>query len=99
MVDLDDFKRLNVAYGHAAGDDALRAFSHTLRRAVRRTDIIARFGGEEFVIVLPETSGPDAATKIEQIRREVEAMPLDRDANCGGADHLECGGGVIEPGE
>jgi len=77
MVDLDFFKAFNDSYGHASGDVALRLLAQTLRRTVRRTDIVARIGGEEFVIVLPETPNGDAALKMEQIRREVEALTID----------------------
>lgn len=77
MVDLDLFKQFNDTFGHASGDAALRAFAHLLRRTVRSTDIVARFGGEEFVIVLPETPGDDAAVKLDQIRRLMETMLFD----------------------
>jgi diguanylate cyclase (GGDEF)-like protein len=92
MVDLDFFKTFNDEFGHAAGDRALRAFSNALRNAVRRTDIVARFGGEEFVVVLPETAGPDAALKVEQIRREVEALSVD--VTRGHIGHLTMSAGV-----
>jgi two-component system, cell cycle response regulator len=94
ILDLDFFKGFNDAYGHAAGDTALRAFSQALRRAVRRTDILARFGGEEFVIVLPETAAADAAGKLEQIRRDVEAMELP--APRGALGRLTLSAGVAE---
>ncbi|MDE3129049.1 MAG: GGDEF domain-containing protein, partial [Gemmatimonadota bacterium] len=76
MVDLDLFKRFNDAYGHAAGDLVLRTFSRTLREAVRRTDIVARFGGEEFVVVMPETPVIDAGAKLDQIRRAMEELQI-----------------------
>ena len=94
ILDLDFFKAFNDSYGHASGDTALRAFSHALRRAVRRTDILARFGGEEFVIVLPETAATDAAGKLEQIRRDVEAMELP--APRGAVGRLTMSAGVAE---
>ncbi|PKN57374.1 MAG: hypothetical protein CVU56_11265 [Deltaproteobacteria bacterium HGW-Deltaproteobacteria-14] len=72
MADLDHFKRLNDTFGHEAGDRALRVFAQCLTAAVRGGDIVARFGGEEFVIVLPGAP-PDAILRvIGAIRRELK---------------------------
>lgn len=76
IIDLDYFKNFNDAYGHGAGDEALRVFAAFLRRTVRRTDLIGRYGGDEFVVLFPET-GPDAARdKLEAMRAEMSTLPL-----------------------
>lgn len=72
IIDVDRFKQVNDERGHVAGDLVLRRLSDTLRSAVRRTDIVARFGGEEFAIILPETTGADALVKLEQMRALVQ---------------------------
>lgn len=68
MADLDHFKRLNDTYGHAAGDRALRLFAQVLRATVRPVDVVARCGGEEFVVLLPGCSQGDAAVVLERVR-------------------------------
>ncbi len=97
MIDLDLFKRFNDAYGHAAGDVVLRAFSRTLREAVRRTDIVARFGGEEFVVVLPETPALDAAAKLDRIRRAMEALHIQAPGEPGARVTLSAGVAAFDP--
>ena len=62
MLDLDHFKRINDTYGHAAGDQVIRAMAHLLRQRLRKSDIIGRYGGEEFVVILPDTSSEIAET-------------------------------------
>ncbi len=74
MLDLDHFKQINDRYGHAAGDQILRSFCEVCERSVRRPDTIARIGGEEFIILLPETYIDDAFRLAERIRRLVEEM-------------------------
>ncbi len=71
FADLDHFKTLNDAHGHEAGDQALRLFARVLRDSVRPSDIPARFGGEEFVVVLPECSINDAVTVAERLRKSL----------------------------
>ncbi len=71
LVDLDHFKRVNDTHGHAAGDVVLREVAEILRLNVRTTDIVGRYGGEEFMIVLPETDADAAAASAEKLRRLV----------------------------
>jgi two-component system cell cycle response regulator len=67
MLDLDDFKRVNDTLGHPAGDRALKEFATLVRGGARATDVPARFGGEEFAIILPHTTGTMAALVAERI--------------------------------
>ena len=71
MVDLDHFKRLNDSHGHAAGDVMLRQIADILRTNLRAVDVVGRYGGEEFLIVLPETDVDAAASLAEKLRRLV----------------------------
>ena len=68
MVDLDHFKSVNDTYGHAVGDDVLRAFGLQARTALRATDLIGRWGGEEFLLVLPETQAGEATVGVARLR-------------------------------
>ncbi|WP_019646136.1 GGDEF domain-containing protein [Novispirillum itersonii] len=76
VADIDHFKRLNDTYGHAAGDMVLQYFCALLNRALRQTDILARLGGEEFVIVLPETPPSEVMDVAERLRRTVQDTPM-----------------------
>jgi diguanylate cyclase (GGDEF)-like protein len=75
--DVDHFKRVNDAYGHAAGDRVLRAVAQALEDALRRVDVVGRTGGEEFVVVAPETPPRDAERLAERLRRAVAAQVID----------------------
>ena len=77
MVDVDKFKNFNDTYGHSAGDLALQTISRTLQENLRLTDVIARYGGEEIVIIMPETGADGAVRKLEQIREIVAEMTLE----------------------
>jgi diguanylate cyclase (GGDEF)-like protein len=77
MIDVDHFKRFNDEHGHEAGDIVLGAIGSRLRRVVRASDIASRFGGEEFVVVLPEVTPARAMVRAEQVRAAVEALCLD----------------------
>lgn len=86
MADIDHFKHVNDTYGHQAGDDVLREISRRFLASVRPTDIVCRSGGEEFVVILPETSGDKACAAAERIRRAVAAEPFEI---LGGSRRLE----------
>ncbi len=72
MVDVDNFKTFNDHHGHQAGDDVLRQLARLIAVTARASDIVGRFGGEEFLIALPDTSIEDAALFAERLRQEVE---------------------------
>lgn len=76
ILDLDHFKRINDSYGHLAGDKVLKIVADHLRKRLRGHDFIARFGGEEFVLLLPQTSPAAAAQIAEVLRATVEACPF-----------------------
>jgi diguanylate cyclase (GGDEF)-like protein len=76
MIDLDNFKRVNDQHGHAVGDHVLRAMSEFVQSKIRGTDIFGRFGGEEFVLILPETTLEGAVFLIERIRKAIEEHPF-----------------------
>jgi diguanylate cyclase len=72
MLDIDHFKRFNDTYGHQTGDQVLRLVARTLTDGVKGRDFVARFGGEEFVILLPKTKQSDAVRVAESLRKAVE---------------------------
>ncbi len=80
IVDLDFFKKVNDTYGHAVGDEVLKAISKIFQEAIRSTDLAARYGGEEFALMLPETILDDALIFAEQIRRAIELTPVSSQA-------------------
>jgi diguanylate cyclase (GGDEF)-like protein len=79
MLDIDGFKRVNDTYGHAVGDQVLRHLAERCRRAVRDIDIVGRYGGEEFAIVLPETDLKTALEIAERVRTTIGDQPFDTD--------------------
>jgi diguanylate cyclase (GGDEF)-like protein len=73
MLDLDHFKQINDKYGHGRGDDVLAAVGSVLEATLRASDFVGRYGGEEFVILLPDTGRTEGAAVAEKIRAAVEA--------------------------
>tara|TARA_R110000751_G_scaffold146094_7_gene249907 strand:+ start:142371 stop:143738 length:1368 start_codon:yes stop_codon:yes gene_type:complete len=80
-IDLDRFKLVNDAYGHDAGDRVLREFSQRMRLAIRGIDLACRHGGEEFIIVLPDTDGETAESIAERLRCGIAETPFEIDDN------------------
>jgi two-component system cell cycle response regulator len=76
VIDIDFFKAINDTHGHDAGDDVLRDFALRIKRSIRGIDLACRYGGEEFVIVMPETDMAVAAMVAERLRRRIAAEPF-----------------------
>ncbi len=68
MIDLDHFKKVNDTYGHATGDRVLKALTHLFTRRLRQSDVIGRYGGEEFTLILPNTTGDVALQVVDELR-------------------------------
>ncbi len=77
MCDLDEFKRYNDHHGHLAGDEALRRVAQTIQRTLRRADHVYRYGGEEYLVVLPEQGPAEAGAAMERVRAAVEALAIE----------------------
>ncbi len=76
IVDFDDFKQVNDKYGHAAGDTALVQTIEVMKSVIRESDVLARFGGEEFILLLPHTAGQGAQSLANRILERVAQTPL-----------------------
>jgi len=76
MLDLDGFKQFNDSFGHGPGDSLLREFGRVLRERLRKSDISCRYGGDEFVLVLPDSSIADTQERLEQIRIFITGLPI-----------------------
>ncbi|MDO4720648.1 MAG: diguanylate cyclase [Peptostreptococcaceae bacterium] len=77
MMDIDHFKSVNDSYGHGSGDQVLKAFAELIKDTVRESDILGRYGGEEFMVALPNTGGKDALTIAERIRKNMKKKNFD----------------------
>ena len=76
VLDIDYFKAINDSHGHDAGDDVLREFALRIRKSIRGIDLACRYGGEEFVIVMPETDMAVATMVAERLRRRIASEPF-----------------------
>lgn len=76
ILDVDHFKGVNDAFGHLTGDMCLKCVAEVLAMAVRKIDLVARFGGEEFIVLLPETGAAGAATVAEKLRAAIENLNI-----------------------
>ncbi len=96
MIDLDDFKRVNDAHGHLAGDAVLRQVADLLVRRLRKTDLIGRYSGDEFILLLPDTHGSKAWQILDAIRRKAAELTTETQ---GGSVRitLSIGGAVFNP--
>ncbi|MFP3031917.1 MAG: diguanylate cyclase, partial [Wolbachia sp.] len=76
ILDIDYFKMVNDSFGHSAGDELLKQIQRRISENIRVTDLLARFGGEEFVVVMPDTDTSDAYTIAERIRKIIAKKPF-----------------------
>lgn len=94
MLDIDHFKRVNDTYGHAVGDQVLKQIAGIAEITLRPSDVFGRLGGEEFALLLPETTGTAAVIAAERLRREIAAHPVTLPG--GGALNVTASFGVAE---
>ncbi len=83
MLDIDDFKKLNDSFGHAAGDDVLRSVAEVMYSQIRDTDLLARYGGEEFALLTAQKGLEGASVLAEKVRSAVAALPVTVDTHRG----------------
>ena len=81
MIDIDHFKQVNDTHGHITGDIVLREVAQNLKHQIRRSDFIGRYGGEEFLIILPETGLNRALTLAEKLRKRIEGLTIPADGD------------------
>src|SRR5678815_1480658 len=91
LFDVDEFKRFNDRFGHLSGDRALQLLAQRLRKLVRTTDLVARFGGEEFVVAFPRLDVVRAARRVNELRADLAQVAL---PTTGGVQHLTVSAGV-----
>lgn len=74
IIDFDDFKAINDQFGHLIGDQVLKEFTHVVRKSLRHKDIIGRYGGEEFMLILPDATISQAAMALQRIHRKLRGQ-------------------------
>ncbi len=99
IFDIDHFKTFNDTNGHTEGDELLRNLGELLRNSVRPDDLCCRWGGEEFIIAMPDTDGPSAQQAAERIRREIEDYPFNHQEKQPGGNLTISGGVAIGPAD
>ncbi|WP_177200771.1 GGDEF domain-containing protein [Roseateles sp. YR242] len=98
LLDLDHFKVINDSHGHPAGDTALRCFASEVRQRLRGSDVMGRWGGEEFVLILPATDGAGATSLVDQIREGIAALQLKDESGAPFNITVSAGIAVATPG-
>lgn len=88
LLDIDRFKAFNDHYGHQVGDDCLRSVAAAITGAVRSTDLVARYGGEEIAVILPNTDMDAASAVAEKVRAAIESLQLTHKGNPDGGGHI-----------
>jgi len=82
MLDVDGFKAINDTYGHEAGDSVLKVLATQLQSSIREIDFLARYGGDEFAVILPETRAEEAAILAERLKKTISSHPVNIDSSC-----------------
>lgn len=98
LIDLDHFKALNDRAGHRAGDQVLKFFAQFLRANLRREDVVCRFGGDEFTLLLPDTAVRNAKVLVERIRKKLSQIELSIDGRSRCELSFSCGLAFYQPG-
>lgn len=94
MIDLDDFKAINDTFGHPVGDKALKAIARMIVETIRASDIPGRYGGEEFLVILPETTSPQALIAAERIRNKIDSFKFEVQPENTKTEHITISIGV-----
>ncbi len=97
MIDVDHFKQVNDSFGHLGGDEVLRELANRIQGHIRASDTAARFGGDEFAILLPDTGQPEAVLLAERIRQTVAATPVELGNSRNYSVSLSIGVAAISP--
>lgn len=98
IIDLDHLKMINDQVGHRGGDEVLRRFAEFVRRGLREPDTFCRIGGDEFAVILPDTSAENAGVSMDRLRRRLPDLDLGRDGGHQVRLSFSCGIAQFEPG-